>query len=368
MTSQSPPPAGSLDMVTRSFEAGWKRMGALLFGPFDFKSWIFWGLLITLSGLTSFGMSSQWQDRLGNDGFAGRSHLGRFTEWSWGPMVAVMVLFGVFIALVLALTFLYFRSRFRLVFLEAVASGRPRIRGVFGSTGRDGLAYFVYELASWLALAVLALIPVVLIWLPSLRFVMRHGDFSDPPVMQILASLAWIVPLALVKFLLDGFVYDLVLPRAWTSGEGFPAAFGFMARRAGTHLGATILYLLARVLVAIVAGLLIVMLCCLTCCIWALPLGSVAAISFGLALATVAFPPVLVLTLPLLLGVYFLATWAQATVFAPVHVFYRAWSLAFARELDPSIPAWREPDNLTGPRPPAPVPPPPPTGESTEEA
>ncbi|MDQ7087885.1 MAG: hypothetical protein Q9Q13_08545, partial [Acidobacteriota bacterium] len=158
MTAQPPPPAGSLDLVTRSFESAWQRMTGLLFRPLRVKAWLLWGLLIALAGLAHVGIGSRWGDHWRGDDFPG-SRLGGAAGWQEEGLALVMVLFGVFIALVLLLTYLYIRSRFRFVLLEAVISGEPRVTGVFGSTGRDALAYFLYELATWLALSVFAFVP-----------------------------------------------------------------------------------------------------------------------------------------------------------------------------------------------------------------
>lgn len=333
-----PPSPGALDAVTGSLEQGWKRMVEVMFrGPAATPvSWIMWGLLIALSGLVGGSMNVSNFNEKRFDHWPGG-----FTDHLHGAWVLAAGLIALF-AFALVIVWLYFRSRFRLVFLDAVLSGWPRIRGVFGRTAEKGGAYFIFELALAAAALLFAILPVVLLWLPVFVGLFEgHEPDAGTVVWRAVFTALWLIPLLLAAVLFDGFVYDLTLPYLWRRDLGFMEALRASFQLFSTHTAACVLLLVARIVVAIVVGILVMMLCCVTCFVWLLPAIGIGAAGFGLAMATIAFPPLALVTIPMALAVVLAVNWFVATVTAPIYVFYRAWSFAFVARLDPSVGSWQ---------------------------
>lgn len=334
-----PPPPGALDAVTGSLDRGWQRMLELMFtGPAATPvSWMMWGLLIVLSGLVGGSMNFSKFDN-------GRFHdwPGNFGHGLQATWVLAAALIGLFV-FALLIVWLYFRSRFRLVFLDAVLSGWPRIRGVFGRTAAKGGAYFFFEIALGAAALLFAVLPVVLVWLPVIAGLLDgHEPGAETVVWRLVLTALWVVPLLLAAVLLDGFVYDLTLPYLWRRDRGFMEALNSSFQLFSRHTGACVLFLLARIVVAIVIGILVMMVCCMTCFVWLLPAVGFGVIGVGMAMATLAFPPLALVTIPIVLAVVLGAKWLVASITAPIYVFYRAWSFAFVSYLDPSVGSWQE--------------------------
>lgn len=347
--------------VVESLSAGWHRMTWLLFrGPeARLENWIWWGLIALLAGSLGGqnGTQSGWREslpsesspdpqlvtRVGLDPF---DSLDAFDRIAWTlPLVATLVAIGILLALVL----LYLRCRFRFVMLDGVLSGAPRIRGVYGRTAGPGLAYFAFELLLFGA-AIVLFAPLLLVWWPAIVDAFRGDDPAVPALfLRVLFSVAYGVPLLIALLLVEWFAHDFVVPLAWTREGGFWSAFGAAWRLVFSRLGASLFYLLLRVLLAIVAVFVVLFGCCLSICVWAWPAG----IGIGIALLATAFPLLAVILAPVALAAFFLVAWIISTVTVPVPVLFRSWSYAFVRWLDPALPDWAPdaPVAYTGPVP-----------------
>jgi len=334
------PPPGALDAVTGSLERGWQRMLELMFtGPSATPaSWMMWGLLIVLSGLV--GGATRFSNKMGKDHYGDwPGSFGHGLHATWVLAAALIALF----VFALMIVWLYFRSRFRLVFLDAVLSGRPQIRGVFGRTAEKGGAYFIFEIALGATVLLFAILPVVLLWFPVfVGLFQEYEPDAGTLAWRLVLTALWLVPLLFAALLLEGFVYDLTLPYLWRQDMGFMEALRSSFQLLSRHTGACVLLFLARVVVAIVVGILVMMVCCLTCFVWLLPALGFGVIGVGIVMATLAFPPLALVTIPLVFAVVLSTKWLVASITAPIYVFYRAWSFAFVAHLDPSVGSWED--------------------------
>lgn len=326
---------GCFDLIGDSFAAGWNRMVNLLFRrpAASLSAWIWWGLIALLAG---------WGQGGGNDlsflfkdgDTAGPKWLERRPRgWPLFDFRPGLIISLVALGLVLVVILWFLRCCFRLVFVEGIVAGRPRIEGVFGRTVRPGLGYMAFELAV-LILVVVLLLPLFWAWWPLVRSAIagaapRWDDIAG----LILATFGWGIPVGIAAALLFWFANDLVLPVLWRRNLGFWNALTAAGRFLESHLGAVVIFLLLRIVLSFVATGLACCLVCLSCCFWIWPIALMA----GLGAASAAFPPALLLALPVILALGFLLSWAFATLTAPIPVFFRAWSIAFVARLDPSL-------------------------------
>lgn len=314
--------------ITNSFGEAWKRTQWLFFGPgASLQRWFVWGLIILLAGEMGSGFN-------GGNNFGNRGG----KPWddllpSIGPGMVTLIAVGVAFVILIALIFAYIACRFRFVLLEGVIAGEPKIRGVFGRTASAGLSYFLLALVTgwaFLIALVLALLPG---W-PVLNAALHDREPSGGAiVMLVAAALFLVLPLALVYALFSWWVYHFVLPYAWVREMPFKAALGQAWRTTRAHFGAMLLFVLLYIISKIAAGIVALVLFCVTCCAW---IGPVAMLA-GLTALTVKAPVAAIVTVPLLLVVGFGFGWLISTLFAPIPVFFRAWTLSFLSEIDPQL-------------------------------
>lgn len=324
---------GALDAVVDSFGEGFRRMTWILFtGPHaSFTNWLWWGLILLLAGVAGWGNGS---NGAGWDG--GRNEFGGGNGAELTPLFVSLLVVGICCALIVAVVFLYIRSRFRFVLLDGVLSGQPRIRKVWPRTSEVGLQYFIWELLLAIALIVLA-IPMLLLWIPVLRTAIGGGSVNPPMVLApLFATIPYAVLLLFLAGMISLLVYDLALPLAWRREFDFWAGLRAALRLARDNPGAVVLFLLARIVTGIAGVILHIILACCSCVIWVWPV----AIAAGLVIVSVPFPPLLVITVPLAIALGVSVAWIVVTVSAPIFLFYRGWSVAFVSQLDPSLGGW----------------------------
>ncbi len=333
---------GALDAVVSSFEAAWQRVVQLMFkGPHaNFVGWATWGLVSLLAAATggSFpGGGGSW-------GGPPRGHesLDSVAEFRDVLMPYLpLILLGFLLVVGLVIAWLFIQSRFRIVLLENVLAGRPRIRQVFGATARAGNAYFRFELFFAVAALVVILVPVLLIWAGTIRDGLSGASIPGASVVgTLLLTIIWVVPVVIGMAVIDWFAYDLVLPYLYRGNSGIAAAFGDAWRTTQERPVAVLVFLMARFLVGFAAGLAMMLVFCLSCFVWGLPM----ALAIGLVAATVAVPWLCILTVPLALLLFLAVAWIISTITAPVVVFHRAWSWSFLATIDPHVPALAAPD------------------------
>ncbi|MFN7965339.1 MAG: hypothetical protein U0V87_06610 [Acidobacteriota bacterium] len=321
--------------VTYAFAAAWQRMTWLMFtGPQARpRQWLMWGALVLLSGAvgSDFGSQVLFPGDFSSDrraiGLPGLIEL-RF----------LVLLLGV--GSLLAVIVLYLTSRMGFALLEAVLSGRPRLRGVFASTARPGLQLFAAQLVAGLIWLVL-LVPAIVAGWPAIGSVVNGRSPTGGAITLLIgAVLLWVLPLGIVAGAFMWWLNDLVIPIAWRRGLSVSSAMGVAARITSSNLGAVLLMALGRLLVSIAAGFFSACVMCAGCCFW-LPFAGAAA---WMGWASWQMPAIALFTVPLGLLCALTAGWLIATLFAPLVVLRQAWAFAFVSGLDPSLGEWSDPD------------------------
>ncbi len=336
--------------ITNSFGEAWKRTKWLFFGPgASLQRWFVWGLIILLAGQMGSGFNSggNWRD-------GGAKSWDRIVP-SIGPGMVTLIAVGAALLILVVLVFVYISCRFRFVLLEGVIAGEPKIRGVFRRTSAPGLSYFLTVLiAGWVSLIaiVLALLPG---W-PVLSAALHDRQPSGGAIALLVLSVLFLVlPMVIASALFSWWLYHFVLPYAWVREMPFKAALGQAWRTTRAHFGAMLLFLLLYIIAKIAAGMIVLVLFCVTCCAWIGPIALLA----GLGAITAAAPIMAIVTVPLLILLGFGFAWLMASAFAPIPVFFRAWTLSFLSDIDPQlVPAAPSPAPDVPPAPDAPSAPP----------
>ncbi|MDH3284374.1 MAG: hypothetical protein OEQ13_06500, partial [Acidobacteriota bacterium] len=214
-------PSSAPDAVIQGFVDAWNRMVWILFkGPHaSFVNWAWWGVIILLAGVMSGGGGNSGSsidadsfDKLGWDtpGAA---------ELSTGIVALIVGL--VCCVLLVVVAFIYIRSRFRFILLDDVLSGVPNVKEPWSRTSEVGLQYFIWEILVGLVCLLLAL-PIILMWLPILGGALRGASIDDLiSVGLIVLTVLYLITLAIVKAVVDWFVYDLALPLSWCRTGNF---------------------------------------------------------------------------------------------------------------------------------------------------
>ncbi|MCU0223649.1 MAG: hypothetical protein MUF27_06190 [Acidobacteria bacterium] len=359
------PSSDPLAPVIDALSVGWRRMAWLLFqGPqARLENWIWWGLIALLAGALGnhWGTGGSWRDpdllrsgsRAAEASGLPPDAFSAFESIAWTvPLIATLV--G--LAVLLALGLLYLRCRFRFVLLDGVLSGAPRIREVFPRTAAPGLAYFLFELLL-LAAALVLILPLLVIWWPIVRDALNGwtpevGDLALP----VLFSVAYGLPVGIALGLAEWFAHDFVVPLAWTTDAGFWGSFRRAGRLVFSSLGPSLFYLLLRLLLGLVGAFAITFATCFSCCAWAWP----AALGVVAVIVIASFPASVVLLGPIAAGAFFLAAWIVSVAILPISLLFRAWSYAYVRVLEPTLPDWyRDGGPPGGPAAPGAPPPPP---------
>ena len=325
--------------VSDSLRLGWERMLYLLFrGPdASLRSWLVWGVILLIAGVGGANFGSNWHSSLRDRGDV------RFPDFeALEPWMIAAGLAALAALMVLGLVWMYFLARFSFVMLEGVRAGRPRIREVFGRTGRAGTPYFVVLLALALAQLLLAS-PVVLAWIPVARRALR-GEVPrlGELIPLLIVTAVWIVTLAVVGAVVNWWIYDLALPYVWLGGIEFRAGLVRAWNLTRERPDAVLLFLVLRILVAIAGVCAACVLGCAACALWLVP----ALLLVAAVVGSMEYPLLWILTAPLILVLTLVVMWIMATVTAPIPLLYRAWSWAFVHRLDPSLPLWD--DGSTG--------------------
>lgn len=294
MTPYASPPPNPHDPIGYVLPASnaMERVRQVLFRPFDLGRWFVIGFCAFLASLGEMGGGGGGGNFRGKDG---RAQMPSFDEAKVQVLDYVrenliwlvpVVAFGVLAVITLVLLVLWLSSRGRFMFLDNVATNRAEVVRPWQVHRRVGNSLFWFRLLlgviGFFVFCVVAAVGVVAA-LPLFR-----GD--GPNVLSIavlvVAGLLWVlfgVGLVVVAKLTK----DFVVPIMWLRGCDWRAGWAEFGTLLKARPGAFVLYLLFHLLLWLVAGILVIGLILMTCCI----AGCLLAIPY---LGTVLFLPVLV--------------------------------------------------------------------------
>ena|GEM_PF-166424 len=301
----------------------------VLFEHFDLKKWFVMGFCAFLAHLGDGGGGFNPAGNFGGRGRGGRDDLDDFGrgagQWMadhWGLVILIAggVILFVF-ALATLLTWLSSRGKF--MFLDNVIKNRAAVSEPWERFRAFGNTLFVFRfLVGLTGLGAFALIGgfCFVLAYPNIR----DGRFGARSVTALLLGLLLLAILLVCLALLQMAVNDFVVPITYRRGARPVQALRiFRDEMLAGHEGVFLLYVLAKVVIAIVAGVLVLIGTCVTCCIAALP-------------------------------------YLSSVAFLPIFVFVRSYSLYFLEQFGPE---WRflsqaapAPQTPPAPAPEAPMP------------
>ncbi len=239
------------------------------------------------------------------------------TATAWLSEHAAEVAIGVVLALLLLAGILaivyWINARGTFMYLDNVASGRAEISRPWREHGRAAQSYFGWRLGLALATLVVLLVSASLVLVAVLAFVRGRledaaGGATALAIVPVLLLLLLALPLlALAGVALRDFVAPLQLTTGLSCGQAARVLEGLLV----AHPGAFIVYLLLKLILYAVTGVIVVVGGCLTCCLGFLPV-------------------------------------VMQTVFQPLFYFERAWSLYLLRQMGHDLPSRLAPESPTG--------------------
>lgn len=309
-----------------SIGPAYRRIGEILFRPFNAGHWLILGLLSFLQLLGGGG---------GGGGFGNGFRLGRQAEGeqfqeemrqgaSWmsehWPIVAVLGFILLLIALVVAVVFAWLSARATFCYIDAIATGRVQIARPWKEHGKLADSYFFWRILLWLVTIPIALLLAIPFLVAMWTMLTTQGEISIARALfgslvvflSALALALFMIAMGLVQL----FLSDVVAPIQYIRGLACSAAVREGLQIVGANLGAVLLYVLMRLLFALGFTVAVILIGCGTCCI---------------GFCVMAIP---------VIGQAFLQ---------PYYVFVRAYSLAFVSGAGPGY-------DLLPPIAPAPVP------------
>ncbi|BDU78355.1 DUF7544 domain-containing protein [Mesoterricola sediminis] len=257
------------DPIQRSID--WTKK--VLFQPFDLGTWCVMGFASFLAALGSGGGGNFRGRNPFKGGHAATMAPAEMfsTAREWVLAHLVLVAAAAVALFVIGILLAWISSRGQFVFLESVVTGKAAIAEPWRRHRRAGNSLFLFRLGLGVAnLAVLALAG----W--AGWKLAGPGAFDGPVGLELfralLGAFAILLPAGLVLFLIGLVLRDFVVPVMYIRGCGAAEGYGLLWREViRGNGGSFVLFYFLRLVLALAAGIVVLLGSCLTCCVAALP-------------------------------------------------------------------------------------------------
>ncbi len=250
-------------------------MKRVLFQPFDLYRWLVIGFTAWLASL------GEWS---GGSGGGGASRGGRgagtigdpsplelwegarsyvFENFVWLVPTAILVLI---VVVALGLLIVWLSSRGRFMFLHNVARNQADIVAPWHAYRQHGNSLFLFRLVVAIAGFVICLPFFVLLGLGSLPMI-RSESLIPGAVLVVLGAGLGLLLIAIAFAVIEKLTKDFVVPIMWLRQPSCLEAWKEFRALLRPRLGDFALYILFHILLTVGAGVLILMVAILTCCI-----------------------------------------------------------------------------------------------------
>lgn len=265
--------------VTAPIASAIDRTRAILFEPFEIKKWFLLGFCAWLAYLGEGGGGGGGGGGNWNRGGRGPAReLHSAIDWvqahlAW--VVAGVVAF-LLIAVLLGVLIAWLRSRGMFMFLDGVVRNRGAVTEPWHQYRPHGNSLFVFSFVLGLIFFTLLLALLgagfALAW-PDLR----AERFGANAIVALAVFFGLLLPAVTVYGVVGVLLGDFVVPAMYLRGESALVAWRTVWNEVvRPHSGTLVLYVLMKILMAIVVGLMALIVTCLTCCLAILPyLGTV---------------------------------------------------------------------------------------------
>ena len=262
----------------------WERTLALLFRPFEPNKWLTLALaafLISLGdcsggggGGTNFGVNLRDHRSPLRDLERAARDAG---DWAGEHLVLLLVLgaLGALVAVCVWLLFVWLSSRGRFLLLDGVVRDRAAVVEPWGEYRREANSLFAFT-ALFQAVTIVLFLGGMALGLALAWGDLRGERFGPGALLGAVLGGGFLFALSLAAALVSLFLVDFVVPAMYARRLRVGAAWRVaLAEVLRPHLGAVVLYVLVRIVVAVVLGLLTLGLMCgtlgLACCLLMIP-------------------------------------------------------------------------------------------------
>jgi hypothetical protein len=274
---------------TRAFDSAWERTLVILFRPFNLGKWCAIGLSAFLAGLMDGGNGVNGSSFNNNNDF---SNLNKITNGqttftfnqqqlnstisnAFSGMQLGIVIFIVLIVFVLIfaliILFYWLGARGQFMFLDNVVRNRGAIAWPWRYYARQSNSLFLFHLLLFaITMGVLLCLGgiALLVGIPLyLHHRWPHGGEITVFILLGLLYLAFCLVFGFVVFIFREFG----VPLMFRNGLMARAAFIESLRLIKNHPGSIAIFVLLRIAIWLGVVILSVIVCCLTCCLAALP-------------------------------------------------------------------------------------------------
>lgn len=266
--------------VTQPLNPAWEWMLTVLFRPFDAGRWFILGLAVFLANLADGGSGGGGGNFQLPSGGGGGTPPNWQTGISWvethvGLLVLIAVAGSV---LVLAFTalLLWLGCHGHFITIDSLAKNRPEIQEPWRRTAPQANSLFRWRfgfvLVGWLVGFGGMALAVVYAWPDIASF-----SFGRRAVVSVVSLVLTLLPFGLLAAFATMILRDVFAPAMYARGWSVAQTWAPFRRDVfPRHFFTLVLYGLMRILLAIGVAMLLLVGCCLTCCIAALPyLGTV---------------------------------------------------------------------------------------------
>jgi len=295
----------------------------ILFQPFDLYRWLVIGFTAWLASLGEWsgGGGGGGGGGIGGRGGGGASPttIGASAREFWDnarlyvaenlTWLVPAVILATITLVVLGVLILWLSSRGRFMFLHNVALNQADIVAPWSTYQRQGNSLFFFRLSVALIGLLVSLPLLVLLAVSSIAMINSGSLTLGSTLLAIGAGLGLIV-LGIAFALVEKLTKDFVVPIMWMRQPSCLAAWKEYGALLRSHLGTFALYILFHILLTLGAGVLILAIVLLTCCI----AGCLFALPY--------------------LGTVFLL---------PVLVFFRSYSLLYLAQFGPDYSVFQTP-------------------------
>jgi len=263
--------------VIEAIPAAFRRMGRMLFQPFDIGKWFVLGFCAWLAMLGEGG-GPNFNFNLGGGGGDSGGGFGGAGDWvEEHAAILILVAIAVFLVIVgLGVVVTWLSSRGKFMFLDGVVHNRGEVVEPWRRfrVPANSLFWFrlVFGLGVLVVLVVLGGLCLGVAWIDIAR-----EEFGGAAVAAIVIGVLGFIPIVLVASVIGAVLDDFVVPVMYLRGRRVLEAWGVFWRELATgHLGALIVFYLMKFVLGMAIAAVAMLATCITCCIVALPyLGTV---------------------------------------------------------------------------------------------
>jgi hypothetical protein len=233
--------------------------------PFRLERWLALGLVAFLDQCGRAGGGGGGGNWSQSGGDVNQAIL-KGADWIGEHVVLVVALAVLALILVIAVAALalWLNSRGTFMYIDNVATGRADVVRPWREHARHANSYFAWKFG--LALATLgAVILTIVPLLFAIVSLARHGPGPWPVVIVVVTVLMLLVISSIIA-LFSLALRDFVAPIQLTSGASCGGALRLFAPLLRAHLGALVIYVLLKIVYALLVGMTVLALACVTCC------------------------------------------------------------------------------------------------------